>query len=175
VALTGLAVIAIGLSFFTKGEPSRAAGNTLTLSPATVSVTKGQNVVLTMRVDTGSDTINAVEANLTYPTKLFDSVQVSSSSVFGIEAKTVAANGNIAIARGVSTEYNAGTASQGSFSGVGDVVTITLHAKQNGSGVIGFVGTGSVMRTSDNANISTGATGATVTVGSTKKGNPRKP
>lgn len=76
-----------------------AASATLSISPASTSVSQGSVVSLGIYVNS-TDPVNAVQANLSYPANLLDFSSIASSSNFGIEAQSTGGGGSVAIGRG---------------------------------------------------------------------------
>jgi hypothetical protein len=151
IVLTGLLTIA---SVFTYANLVKAAGATLYLSPASGSVQAGSNISVGVRVNTGGETVNAVQANLSYPTDKFDFVSTTLSSDFQFNVENVGGSGSIRIG-------------SGSLSGVtGDklVGTVTFTAKGSGAGAVNFASGSAVTRSSDSTDILSGTTGGTYTV-----------
>ena len=141
-----------------KANPgAKAAGSSgkLLLSPTSASVTKGGAVTYTIKVDAKDRTVNAVQANLSYPTSYYGAVSIdSTSSAFSIEAASSASGGNITIAR----------ANFSPVSGVVDVAKITLNTIAAGSAPVTWASGSAVMDAVDNTNILGTSTGATTTI-----------
>ena len=141
---------------FLPAQTGWAANSSLSLSPTPQTVSQGSDVIITVKVNTGGDSVNAVQANLTYPSNIFDSATISSTPAFGVEAESIASNGTIKIARGASTPVN----------GVVDVAVITFRAANAGTAVVDFSPGSMIVRSTDNTNILTITNSATVTVSS---------
>jgi hypothetical protein len=138
-------------------QPSKVVGATnasLYLSPASQTVNTNDTITITIKVDTGGDPVNAVQANLTYPTALFDSVTVTSTAAFDVIAENTAGSGTIKVARGATTPVN----------GVVDVATLTLHAVASGTQAINFASGSMIVRSTDNTNILATTAGGNYTV-----------
>ncbi len=74
------------------------------LTPASSAVNTTTDFTVQVMEDSGSVPVNAVQANLTYPTNLLDVVSIdTSSSAFTTVAESTVANGNIRIGAGVAT------------------------------------------------------------------------
>lgn len=99
--------------------PAQAAGSAIYLSPSNRSLAKGATIAVAVRVNAASS-VNAVQANLTYPADKLDYVSISyGGSAFGVQAQSAGGGGTVQIGRG-------------SFDGVsGDklVATVTFRAK----------------------------------------------
>jgi hypothetical protein len=131
-----------------------AANASLSLSPASQTVNASDTVTIIIKVDTGGDPVNAVQANLTYPTAIFDSVAITSTPSFDVIAENTAGSGTIKVARGATTPVN----------GVVDVATLTLHAVGSGTQAINFAGGSMIVRSTDNVNILATTAGGSYTV-----------
>lgn len=103
-----------------------AASATLYLSPSSGSVANGDTISVGIRENSGSQAVNGVQANLTYPASLFDVANVISSSAFSITAQNNYGNGSIQLGRGALP----------SVSGDQLVATIVFKAKAS-SGTAG--------------------------------------
>src|SRR3990167_9152181 len=86
-------------------RPGLAAGTaTMNLSPASGNVVNGSNLTVNVYENSGSEAVNAVQANLSYPTSRLAYVSYSSSSAFNIEAENPSGNtGSLHFARGTIT------------------------------------------------------------------------
>ncbi|HLG90681.1 MAG TPA: cohesin domain-containing protein [Candidatus Saccharimonadales bacterium] len=137
--------------------PAMAAGATLYLSPGSASVANGSNLVVKVYEDSGSTQVNAVQANLTYPTNLLSYVSYASSSAFGIEAENPSGNsGSLRFARG----------SIAARTGAQLVVTITFRAvASSGTANVSF-SSGSSVNSADGSgtNILSGTNGGKYTL-----------
>ncbi|MBI4033675.1 hypothetical protein HY379_01620 [Candidatus Saccharibacteria bacterium] len=137
--------------------PAFAAGSaTLYLSPASASVASGSNLVVKVYEDSGSTGVNAVQANLTYPTNLLSYVSYASSSAFSVEAENPGGNsGSLRFARGSITPRT----------GAQLVVTITFKAVTgSGTANVSFASGSSVINSTDNSDILSGTTGGKYTL-----------
>jgi hypothetical protein len=123
---------------------------TLYLNPANVKIKAGQPVTLEIWMDARNQPVNAVQANLNYPTDKFGFSNINSTgSAFEIEAESSGGNGLIKIARGHI----------GSVSGVQLVAKVNLVAKSGkGNSSVNFASGSAIVRSTDNANV-LGSTG----------------
>ncbi len=97
-----LAMIPVGL-FLLVTRAAPPSPPTVYLTPETRSVPANTEVVFEVRSNSGTTPVNAVQANVSYNTTLFDFVSFdSSTSSYGIQAQAVATGGVIYMARGVS-------------------------------------------------------------------------
>lgn len=130
-----------------------AAGN-LYLSPASGSYGQGSTLKVDVGVNTGGDLVNAVQANVAYPTDKLQFVSVATGgSALTIFADRYASGGVVRI--------GGGTPGAG-FSGSRHVATIFFKVlNESGSGTLSMSGGSAVLRSSDNQNILTGGGSAT--------------
>lgn len=147
-----LATLSTGIFSFIASVPVHAAAS-LYLSPASSSVAQGSSFSVSVRVNTGGDGVNAVQANLSYPVDKLDFLGISTyGTAFEIQAENTGGGGSIRIGRG----------HVGSVTGDQLVATITFKAKpSSGSATVGFTSGSAVVRTSDNKNIISGKSGGT--------------
>lgn len=76
-----------------------AASGTLTLSPASGSISQGSIITVYVYENSGADAVDAAQVNLSYPANLLDYVSVTSSSAFSTVASTSGGGGGVSIAR----------------------------------------------------------------------------
>lgn len=82
---------------------SRAASNQLYLTPVDGSVQINNTVAVQVRIDSGADTINAVQANLSYDPAKFQFVSIDGTgSALPLEASTQTTAGSVMMARATS-------------------------------------------------------------------------
>ncbi|HET9721926.1 MAG TPA: hypothetical protein VFP32_02755 [Candidatus Saccharimonadales bacterium] len=138
-----LATVVLGLSVLALRTNAVGGGSaTLSLSPASGSYTTGNTISVAIYENSGTDQVNAVQANLTYPASLLScsDSSVSSSSAFGVSAQSTCGSGSAQIARGTTT----------AVSGSQLVATVTFTAASAGTATITFAGGSAVLRSSDN-------------------------
>lgn len=142
--LSALLIMPLATIVLFGASPARAAG-TMTLNPSSGTVNVGDNLQVTLEVDTGGDGTNAVSAVINYPSGLFDTVTIdSSTSDYSITAVETASGGVINIQRGNVTDVT----------GVATVAVITLHASAAGNADLSFDGSQThLVRTSDTHDI----------------------
>lgn len=142
--------------FLVNPRSSNAAGS-FSLSPGTKSVPQGANFTVIVRVNTGGDPVNAVQANLSYPVDKLDFIGVSASgSAFEIQAEGSGGGGAVRLGRGTVSTKNGNLT----------VGNVTFRAKANsGSATVNFAGGSAVVRSTDNANIFSGGGGGTYSFG----------
>jgi hypothetical protein len=123
-----------------------ADGNAkLYLKPSNEQVNAGSPVTFEVWVDSGDKTINAVQANLTYPVDKFDFSSISANgSAFEIQAVSTGGNGKINIARGHI----------GDLKGPNLVAKVVLTAKSSkGDAQVSFAPDSAVVTSTDHKNI----------------------
>lgn len=142
-------------------EPtSKAAGTaTLSLSPSTQSVNQGSNFTVQIRENSGTEPINAVQANLSYDTAKLTFVSIDNIddgiSSFDLEFEKVGGGGSIKIARASTTPKT----------GVQVVAVVTFTAKISpGLTNVSFTTGSMVVRSTDHTDILGGTTGGTYTI-----------
>lgn len=80
-----------------------SASASLYLSPASTSVNNGANLSVSVRVNTNGDSVNGVQANLTYPTDKLQFLSIdTSSSAFGLQAENSGGSGVVRIGRALN-------------------------------------------------------------------------
>lgn len=73
----------------------------MTLNPSAKAVAESEILTVEVWADSGTEPVNAVQANISYPSDKFEFVNVDSAgSAFEIEAETTGSNGKVVIARG---------------------------------------------------------------------------
>lgn len=123
---------------------------TLTVEQSAQSVKAGETVMVTIKVNSGTDLVNAVQANLSYPQDSLEFVSVDGTgSAFDIEAQKANENGVVKVARGVLKPV----------SGEKVVAKVNFKAKKNAASVLLKTNSDSaVIRSTDNMNILLGST-----------------
>ena len=138
------------------------AGGSLYLSPGSQGVYQGSTFYVSVRVNTGGSSVNAVQANLSYPTDKLDYWGVGySGSAFEIQAESSGGGGAIRIARGTISAKS------------GDLLigTITFRAKvSSGSAYVSFTSGSEAVK---NGQVISATSGATYTF--TEPAPPPKP
>jgi hypothetical protein len=125
---TGVALVAVllvGGGWLVRYGLVRAAGTaTLSLSPASSSVTIGSNTTFDVIVNVTGGATNAIQLDLDYPTGLFDTGSVSCGTDFPTQASPSVGSGIISIGCGVTGS---------GVSGVHTVAHVSLHSISAGS------------------------------------------
>ncbi len=175
IGLVAVAVLSFGIYANLPGQKAnrnlksaQAAGTPgkLYLSPASATIANGGNVTYTIKVDTGGQTVNAVQANLSYPASLFGAVTIDTiSSAFSVQAENTASAGSIRIARATTAPVT----------GVVDLAKITFTASSAGSAVITWATGSAVVESVGNTDILGTSTGSTTTISSPTSPPPPTP
>ncbi|HEY4695176.1 MAG TPA: hypothetical protein VIH52_04425 [Candidatus Nanoarchaeia archaeon] len=154
IFLLSFFLILFALAAVANPSSVRAAA-TLYLSPASKTVNNGENFAVSVYTNTGGDPVNAVQANLSYPTATLQFISVDSSgSAFEIAAETSGGSGSVRIGKGTLTPKT----------GVQLVGIVNFKAIAAGTASVSFASGSAVLRSTDNANILSGPTGGTYTV-----------
>jgi hypothetical protein len=91
------------VSLAAKPQPVLTTPN-LTLTPASQIVSAGSTLSVQVWADSGTNTVNAVQANLAYPIDKLNFVGIdTTNTAFGVEAQSTGGNGTVLIARGSAT------------------------------------------------------------------------
>jgi chitodextrinase len=99
--IVGVALVIIGFFVVTTRAASGAA--TLSVSPATAIVANGSAFSVQVYEDSGTATVNAVQANLTYPANSLTLTSISTTnSAFPLEAQSSGSGGSITMARAIN-------------------------------------------------------------------------
>jgi len=130
----------VGFSFVLA---SSAHASSLSLSPASGTFSAGSTVKVNVYANTGGENINAVQANVAYPSDKLQFLSVSTSgSVLTIIAEKNASGGVVRVA--------GGTPSPG-FSGNKLIASITFKAlADTGTAALSFTSESAVLRNADN-------------------------
>jgi hypothetical protein len=146
---------------------SRAASPQMYLNPAVISMNQGDDINVSIHINSGTDPVNAVESDLSYDSTKLQYVSTDNTgSVFPLVAATNATPGSVKIARAISP----GTAP---VVGDGLVAIVTFHALVgSGSSNISIASSSAVVRSTDNTNILVDSAGSTVSFGVTASPTP---
>jgi hypothetical protein len=121
-----------------------AGASGLYLSPKSGSYSSGANFTVQIRENSSQTLVNAVQANLTYPTDLLKVVKVdASASKFKVEAQNQSGSGQITIARGSTSPI------------LGDqlVAQVTFQGVAAGAAKVTFVNGSAIVNASTNKSI----------------------
>jgi hypothetical protein len=141
-------------------------GSSIYLSPASQSFTQGSNIAVYIYEDSGSEGVNAVQANLNYTNNLtFKSINAQSSA-FNVQAENSGGGGSVKIARGTATPVT----------GTKLVAIVNFTASSGGNAVITFASGTAVVRASDNTALALdNMTGASYSISTSSNPNPPPP
>ena len=155
VAFAGLGTYAL---FQAKADSNKApakpiSAESLFLEPSTAKVANNTTFTLNVWEDSLTQKVNAVQADLSYPTDKLEFVNIDAQdSAFDVQAPSTGGNGTISIARG-STKGVIGRQL---------VAKVTLKAKaSNGKVAVNVAASTVLVRSSDNTNILRQAVGGT--------------
>jgi len=159
IILAAIPLTVIGLRVGRGGEPQiRAYTNpTLYLSPATQSVNQNNNFDVQIREDSQTQTINAVQSNITYDANKLDCVSSTpNSAVFNMTVENTCANGSVRVVVGKTPPPVTGDQL---------VATVTFKAKTSpGSTTVSFAAGSAIVRSPDSVNILADKIGGTYTI-----------
>ena len=144
-------------------KASHAASGVMNVLPTTTTAGLGDDVTVTVRVNGGTDALNAIEADLTYPTSMLQYVSYSNTgSAFPLDADSPSGtpNGTLQFARSIQGGATA-------VSGDSLVVTVTFKAIGQGSANIGLATSSLALSSSTSANVLVARNGNTITVADT--------
>lgn len=138
---------------------SFAANDTLSLSPASSSPALGSSFTVTVNENSNTDSVNAVEADLTYDQSKLQFVSIDySTSAFALQGTSSGGAGLISIARATTT----------ALTGSHVVGVITFSAIGAGSANVNFAATSTLVKASDSTKIATITSGGTYTIADTQ-------
>ena len=129
----GILIILVGLVFIPLSFVGADSGTSLYLTPSSGSYNVGNLINISLEINTGTETVNAIKATLNFNENLEIQSISKSGSILGLwmeepsfdnSARTVSFGG-----------AGAGTTYQGP---AGKLITITFKAKNSGEGVINF-------------------------------------
>ena len=172
LAMAGLVVVvvaAVGISAVNSSHAARKPGGggggtptpsvaqssaQLYLSPAKATAANGSNVTFQVRANSGTASVNAVEADLSYPADKLDFVSIDdSASAFSIKADGSGGNGTVKIARGSTTPVT----------GDQPVATVTFKAMASkGSAPLSFLSSSALVSNTTYKSIVSATAGAVV-------------
>lgn len=150
VIIIALVSFSIGGYFILFSKASGPVTNTynppnIYLSPTTQPLQANQTFQVQVRANSGTTSVNAIEADFTYPASLIDIVSIdTTTSAYQTQAVNSGALGNVSIAR----------AQIGGLTGDQLVAIITFKAKTTGGNVsLSFVNGTELISSSNNTNI----------------------
>jgi hypothetical protein len=157
ISITSFIFVGIGVAAIIIARLVFAAGTaSLSLTPATATFSQGDSVSVSIYEDSGSDTVNAVQANFSYPASLLSFVGTTDSPAFSVAAQSSVSGGNAQIARGATT----------AVSGNQLVAIVRFTATGAGQATLTFTGGSAVVRSTDNGAEALTTSGASYTINS---------
>jgi hypothetical protein len=151
IALFCVASLVVNSPLENQGAAAAAAGSLLSLSPSAGSYGVGKTFTVTIGLNTNGESINAVEADLTFaPDKLeVTALDYTTGGVlmFALDHTYDNAAGHVCLAGGLPSPGFTGSA--------GHIATITFRTKAAGTASVTFDATSAVLRNSDSANVLT--------------------
>jgi chitodextrinase len=122
-----------------------AAGDSLYLAPTAVTQSLGSNFTVTIHENSGTDAVNAVEADLAYDQTKLQFVSISTTtSAFDLSAVSGGGSGSVKIARAKSVT---------SLTGDQVVATVTFKALALGNTTVSFVSSSAIVSSTNNSNV----------------------
>jgi hypothetical protein len=119
------------------------ASPSLYLTPDSQTLSVGDTFTVNVYEDSGTDTVNVVQANLTYPTSLLSYISYTNASAFTLAAENPTGdNGNLHFARATCGGCSP-------VSGVNQIVSVTFKAISAGSAPVNFGSGTMLVRSSD--------------------------
>lgn len=130
--------------------------DTLTLSPSSGSYSLSSTLVITVDENSGTDVINAAEADLSYNSSELQFVSAACSTAFSLSGSTTGGSGSVSLACAVPNN---------TLTGAQTVGTVTFSVIGGGTSVVTFASTSSLVLASNQTNTWDGlTTGGTYTI-----------
>lgn len=143
---------------FVNGSYTITSKATMSLSPVTKTVSQGTSFDVGIYGDSGSDPVNAVQVNLSYPADKLSYVSTTSNLTdWPVVAQTTGGSGSINIGRGTTTP----------LTGSHLIATVTFNAIAAGTAQVGIAPGSGMVRSTDNAAEPSTNTGGVYTITST--------
>lgn len=131
-------------------------GGTLYITPATDTYSNGSTLTITIRENSGSVPVNAVQANLSYPTNRLQFQSISTStSAFTTSLQETGGGGTVQIGVGILGN---------SVTGDAIVATVTFQAIGAGAAAVQFTAGSGIAATADSSDICKQRIGANYTI-----------
>lgn len=164
LVLSVFVLISIPLTAFAAMQDRRqvtkaAAGTaTMSLSPASKTLNQGESFTVQIREDSGTEPVNAVQANLTYDANMLDFVSIDDTgTAFGFPLDESGGGGSVKIARMSLPDPQTGDQL---------IATVTFTAKTTpGATTIDFASGTAIVRSTDNVDILGSTTPGIYTIG----------
>ena len=156
-----ITTVFLGVFFLSKPVPVYAAAS-IYLSPSSKTVNAGSQLSVAIRFNSGSVSINAVQANLSYPTSQLEFVSIDAvGSAFEQQFQNTGGGGSVKIARTTVTPV----------SGDNLVARVIFKAKSTGTASVNFTSGTTIVRSSDNKEETSTKSGGTYTIASSSTGS----
>ncbi|MDD3647589.1 MAG: cohesin domain-containing protein [Candidatus Dojkabacteria bacterium] len=124
-----LIILLITFFLIPRTTNAQAGDATLYFSPSTTAVSLNGTISIAVMINTGSHDINTVTADFTYPSSILQVVSIDTTgSEFEVQAESDYTSGTVYISRG----------STGSFTGIGEVVTVNFRGISSGTATLSF-------------------------------------
>lgn len=140
-----------------------AASADISLVPNVSSAVTDNTVTVTVNEDSGTEPVNAVQANLSYPAASLQYVSVSNNATFSIDAQTSINNGTVKLARGTYT----------AVTGVQPVTVVTFKViGSSGTADLSFISGTAVVSATSHTNIVSSESGTSLSISSPTTTDP---
>ncbi|MCH8821753.1 hypothetical protein IID23_04515, partial [Patescibacteria group bacterium] len=126
----------------------------LSLTPENQTINSGETISMTISADSGGQSVNAVQANLSYDDSQLELLSIDSSNAFEIGVQSEGSDGHIKIARGTTTAKT----------GVNAVATLNFRVKSTSAGTRNVDFTSGSALVSNGLSILGSTTGGKVTI-----------
>lgn len=141
-----------------KTKDGSATSNSLYIDPAGGNYTVGSNITVSIRENSNSDPVNAVQADLNYSASNLEFVSIDGgTSDFGVDAAKSGGSGTVSIARGNTS----------ALTGDKLVAKVTFKVTGTGNGTIEVATSSAVLSSVTNDNVASQLLGAAYTLGNT--------
>lgn len=155
--MSTLLLVVVASILFVLPVQAQAPSASLSLSPSNGTHEYTDSFTVDVRVNTGGEAVNGIEARLSYNDSLLDFVSIdASSSAFSIEASSSGGGGLVTIERANITAVTNSNAL---------VARVRFKAASTaGNATVSFLGTSKVVRASDSSDILGSTSGGTYTI-----------
>src|SRR4051812_4159260 len=103
----------VGVGYYVLSTRAASGAATLSVVPSSMIVNNNTTFTVNVREDSGAATVNAVQANLTYPAASLELISIdTTTSAFPLEAQSTGGNGSISLARATNGGAPAVTGNQ---------------------------------------------------------------
>lgn len=154
LSLVNKLIILMVILFAGLSQVKAAGSATLRVAPSSGNYQVGDTIVVTIQENSGTEEVNAVQADLSYSSTLQHVRTDKSTSAFALTGADTASGGTIRLALASATNRT----------GLQTVAVITFRAVGAGNASINFLGTSMIVRASDVSNVLGTTTGANFTI-----------